>query len=270
MTTLFGAYVGSVRILRVGLLLTMVLSISLGLSRSRTNSGVAANVGESGPIVIATQGYINPTFLRNHTTAPFDSSEGDLIVVCASSHDGITMIPSDSFDNTWISGAGPTNTTKGFDLRTQVWYAKSPKVGPGHTFSLNLSRLEPLVISLFVVKGSDISDPIDAISPIGDDAGSKARYVVSPNIMTSSSNDLLIGFAKSSTAENWISGSEYTAQVKASSNYLDSETQLALTPSSYNSTFALSSSATWQSVVVAVRPSMGRSLLRSEQGSSGR
>src|SRR5262249_26168073 len=68
------------------------------------------------PIVQTEQGYINSTFLTTHTTAPFDSTGGDAIVVCASSHAGVIMTPSDSFNNTWTSIAGPTNTTTGFDL----------------------------------------------------------------------------------------------------------------------------------------------------------
>ena len=97
------------------------------------------NLTGPGPIVQATQGYINSTALTTHTTAPFDSTGGDLIVVFASSHAGVTMTPSDSFHNTWISAAGPTNTSTGFDLRSQIWYAKNPTVGPGHTFTLTLS-----------------------------------------------------------------------------------------------------------------------------------
>jgi hypothetical protein len=208
-----------------------------------------------GPTVQATQGYINPTFLTAHTTAPFDSSGGDLILVCASSHAGVTMTPSDSFNNTWVSAAGPTNTNTGFDLRTQVWYAKNPTVGPRHTFTLNLSALQPLVISVIVVKGSNVSAPIDAISSIGDDGGSKTLNVASPNITTTSANDLLIGFAKSSVSEVFTPGSGYTAQPAASSNFLDAETKVTATPGTYNSTFTLNSPAASQAVIVAVAPS---------------
>ena len=67
------------------------------------------------PLVQAVQSYIKPKFLTSHTTDPFDSTGGDLIVVCASSHDGVTLTPSDSFSNKWISAAGPTNTSRGFN-----------------------------------------------------------------------------------------------------------------------------------------------------------
>jgi hypothetical protein len=208
-----------------------------------------------GPTVQATQGYINPTFLTTHTTAPFDSSGGDLILVCASSHAGVTMTPLDSFNNAWVSAAGPTNTSTGFDLRTQVWYAKNPTVGPRHTFTLNLSALQPLVISVFVVKGSNGSAPIDAISTIGDDGGSKTLNVASQNITTTRANDLLIGFAKSSVSEVFTPGSGYTAQPAASSNFLDAESKVTAISGTYNSTFTLNSPAASQTVIVAVAPS---------------
>src|SRR6266571_502346 len=211
-----------------------------------------SNLTGPGPIVQAGQSYINATAQTTHTTAPFDSSGGDVIVVCASSHAGVTMTPSDSFNNTWASAAGPTSTSVGADLRTQVWYAKSPTVGPGHTFTLNLSALQPLVISVFVVKGSNVSAPINTISTIGDDAGTQTLSVTSPNITTTSNNDLLIGFAKPATNEIWTPGNGFTAQSAATSPYLGAETKLAVTFGTYNATFTINTSTTWQAVVVAV------------------
>jgi hypothetical protein len=207
------------------------------------------------PIVQEVQSYINRSFITTHTTNEFDSSGGDLIVVCASSHAGVTMIPSDNFRNTWISAAGPTNTSAGRNLRTQVWYAKNPNVGPGHIFALSLSAPQPLVVSVLVVRGSNISAPIDAISTIGDDRGSQALYVTSPNITTTKSNDLLIGFAKGSVAETFAPESTFTAQPLASSNFLAAETGPAIVPGTYNARFMLNTASTWEAVVLAVRPS---------------
>ena len=68
----------------------------------------------------------------------FDSTGGDLISsvrICAF---WLTFTPSDNFGNTWIPIAGPTNTALGFDLRTEMWYAPHPIVGPGHTVTMNL------------------------------------------------------------------------------------------------------------------------------------
>jgi len=185
----------SVHFVGAALLLAAVLLIYSLLPGSHTLSSAPTVLSDSAPRIQATQHYINRTPLISHSTLAFDSSGGSLIVVCVSSHSGVLMAPSDSFNNTWISAVGPTSTRGGFDLRTQVWYANNPRVGPGHTFTLNLSTSQPLVISLLVVSGSNGSDPIDAVSSIGDDAGSQSSHVVSPSINTTSGNDLLIGFA---------------------------------------------------------------------------
>jgi hypothetical protein len=239
------------------LLAAVLLAYSL-LPGSHTLSSAPTVLSDSAPRIQATQHYINRTPLISHSTLAFDSSGGGLIVVCASSHSGVLMAPSDSFNNTWISAAGPTSTKAGFDLRTQVWYAKNPRVGPGHTITLDLSTSQPLVISLLVVSGSNVSDPIDAVSSIGDDVGSQSSHVVSPSINTTSGNDLLIGFAKSATGQVWISTSDYTAQGAASSSYLGAETGFAETPGRYQATFDLNSPGSWQAVTLAVKPASAR------------
>ncbi len=204
------------------------------------------------PIVVATQGYINATFLTSHTTAAFDSTGGDLIVLCASAHSGVTFTPSDSFGNTWIPIAGPTNANAGaFDLRTQLWYARNPAVGQGHTVTMGLSAAQPLVISIIVAKGSNLTSPIDAVSLIGSDNGTQTTAVVSPSVTTTASNDLLIGFAKVSAGASFAAGSGFTQQGTASSNFLDAETGPAATPGTYTATLTLNTSQSWQSAVVA-------------------
>ena len=213
--------------------------------------GLAASAG-SGPTVASVQSYINATFLTSHTTAPFDSTGGDLIVLCASSHFFETFTPTDNFGNTWISIAGPTTTNLGFDLGTQIWYAPHPIVGPGHTVTMTLSQSMALVMSVFVVKGSNTSSPIDAISLIGSDNGTQSVNVVSPTVTTVGSNDLLIGFTKVSAGANFQAGTGFTQQAGASSNFLDAESGLAVAPGTYAATFTIDSAQTWQAAVVAV------------------
>jgi len=215
-------------------------------------TGVA---GASGPVVVATQGYINATSQPTHTTNAFDSSGGDLLVICVSSHGGVTITPTDSYGNSWVDASGPTSTTVGFDLRTGVWYARNATVGTGHTVTVNLSAAQPVVISVFVVKGSNIATPIDAVSAIGSDGGTQTTSVSSPSITTTTGYDLLIGFAKSSINEVWTAGAGYTEQAVASSAYLNAETGQGVTPGSYAATFGINGAATWQSAVVAVSPS---------------
>ena len=122
------------------------------------------------------------------------------------------------------------------------------------TITMNLSGGMALVMSVIVVKGSDISSPIDAVSLIGSDNGTQTVNVVSPNINTTSANDLLIGFVKVSAAATFQSGPGFTPQPAADcldkprsgdrtgSGTGDRTTQL----------FTLSQTQTWQSAVVAV------------------
>ena len=220
-----------------------------------TAPGNLAAGAAAGPIVAAVQGYINSTFLTTHTTAPFDSTGGDLIILCASAHFGLTFTPSDNFGNTWIPIAGPTNTNLGFDMRTELWYAPHPIVGPGHTVTMNLSESMSLVMSVVVVKGSNTSSPIDATSLIGSDNGTQTVSVVSPSVTTADTNDLLIGFTKVSAGANFESGPSFGQLSAASSNFLDAESGLSGAPGTYAATVTLDSSQTWQSAVVAVSPS---------------
>ena len=212
--------------------------------------------GGPAPEIRRTASYYNRAHLLKHTMAAFDSSGGDLLVAFVSSHAQVALTPSDNFDNTWISLAGPTNSSAGLSLRSQIWYAKNPKVGPNHVFTITLSAPQSLTISMFVVKGSNVSEPIDAVSTIGDDAGRQTLIPTSPRISTTSPNDLLIGFTKSALGEVWGSGGAFTFQPDASSNFMVAESGLALAPGSYNSRFVLSGPSNWQAVVVAVKPAL--------------
>lgn len=255
----------------------IVKSLHLGL-RHRVENSVAARAAEvtdakvenwldktpptaprglragTAPAIIYTGHYLNRAFLTKHTAPAFNSTGGDLIVACASTHNGAVLTPSDSYKNTWISIAGPTTSSAGMDLRSQIWYAKNPKVGPNHILSMQLSSGQALVISIFVVKGANLSDPVDAVSTIGDDAGTTTTVPTSPNIRTLNANDLLIGFGKSAISENWSAGDGFAFQPLASSDFLVAESGFAANPGFYNSTFGFNLPANWQASVVAVKP----------------
>lgn len=207
--------------------------------------------GGPGPTVSAVQGYINGNPLSSHTTAAFDSAGANLLVLCVDSIAGVTLTPSDSFNNTWISIAGPTSTTSGADLRTQLWYAWNPAVGPGHTVTVTLSTGEPLVMSVFAVQNADVSSPIDAVSLISSDYGVPTATALSPNIVTSAANDLLLGFAKVGNGAVFTAGSGFTLQAAASSSFLAAETGPAVTPGTYAASFTLSSGQDWQALIAA-------------------
>jgi hypothetical protein len=116
---------------------------------------------------------------------------------------------------------------------------------------MTLSAAQSLVISVIVLKGSNISSPIDAISLIGSDNGTQTVNVASPTITTSAISDLLVGFAKVSAGAVFQPGAGFTQQTAASSNFLDAETGPAPTQGVYGATFTLNQAQTWQSAVVA-------------------
>src|SRR5579885_2069773 len=234
----------------------VAFTVTTGSPSPTAPGNLSAVAGTLAPVVVSEQGYIDTTFTTTHTTAAFDSTGGDLLVLFASSHAGTAFTPTDSYGNTWISVAGPTSTTTGFDLRSQMWYARNPLVGPSHTVTMGLSVAQPLVMSILVVKGSNIAAPIDAASAIGSDNGTQSVNIASPIIATTTSNELLLGFAKVSAGSVFQPGTGFTQQTAASSNYLDAEAGLASTAGSYSATFTVGAPVTWQAAAMAVIPAV--------------
>jgi hypothetical protein len=202
-------------------------------------------------VAITGQSYDTGASLTSHTTAAFDSTGGDLLVMAATSFAGVTLTPTDNFGNTWISAAGPTSLTQGPNFITQLWYAPNPIVGSGHTVTINLSAAQPLTASIVVVKGSDVLSPIDSSSRIATDNGTQTTHVSSPNITTMYINDLLIGFTQVSAGAGFLMGPTFTEIGVSSSSYLAAETGPASTPGTYASTSVLAGSQNWLSAVVA-------------------
>ena len=225
--------------------------------------------GGSAPTIQAVQRYINPTYLTVHTTTAFDSSGGDLLVMYASSHENVVFSPSDNYGNAWISVAGPTNTADGFDLRSQIWCVPQAKVGPTHTVTVQLSKKQPLVFAVFVVKGADPQAPIQAISGIGSDHGSRSVNVSSPPVSTTAANELLLGWAKVSAGASFRSGKSFLPRNDASSDFLDAESETLTLPGTHEATFTMSASQTWQSAVVAIAPKSSHATLSWAPVSSG-
>ncbi|HYR88021.1 MAG TPA: fibronectin type III domain-containing protein [Terriglobia bacterium] len=213
---------------------------------------VRSFAGGTPPSVIGRQAYINSTSLTSHTSAAFDSTGGDLIFLFASSHANVTLTPTDNKGNTWISAAGPTNHTPGVDLRSQIWYAKTPNVGIGHTVTMTLSAAQPLVISALVIKGSNTTAPLDVISSITDDGGVATTSIGSATINTTKPADLLVDFAKTLLGATWTAGTGYTFESLASSNYLVAEDSIAGAAGSYTAGWTLTPATNWQNVLLGV------------------
>jgi fibronectin type 3 domain-containing protein len=215
-------------------------------------SNPAAVPGGIPASIIARQSYINTTSLTSHSTGSFDSTGGNLIVVFGSSHANVTMTLTDNRGNSWISAAGPTNHVPGADLRSQVWYARTPNVGTGHTVTMNLSIAQPVVMSVLVIKGSDSVAPIDVISSITDDGGIATPIITSASVNTTKPGDLLIDFGKVAVGVTWTAGAAYTFEGAASSNYLAAEDALAGLPGTYNASWTTDLPVNWQNVLLGV------------------
>jgi chitodextrinase len=127
---------------------------------------------------------------------------------------------------------------------------------------MTLSAAQALVMSVIVVKGSNISSPIDTVSLIGSDNGTQTTSGISPPITTSGINDLLIGFTRlAGGAGSFVPGASFTQQPGASSIYFEAEAGPAASAGTYAATFALSAAQNWQSVVVAVSNNPNQSSL---------
>ncbi len=232
----------------------VTFTVNTGSSSPTAPGSLTAVASSLTPSLVGEQGYINTAFLTSHSMLPFDSTGADLLVLFASSHAGVTFTPSDSFGNVWTSAVGPTNTSTGFDLRSQMWYVRNPIVGPNHVVTMGLSTGESLVLSVLAVKGSNKSSPLDAVTAIGDDNGTQSMNVVSPSLTTHTPNELLIGFAKVSSTSTFQAGTGFVQQNSASSAYLDAEVGLTATPGVYSATFSIGLPVTWQAVAAAVSP----------------
>ena len=213
-----------------------------------------AFAGGTPAAIIARQGYINSTSVTTHTTAAINSTGGDLILVFASSHEGVgTLTLSDNKANTWITAVGPTNhPSAAADLRSQLWYAKTPNVGTGHTMTLSLSSADSAVISVFVIKGANTTAPLDVTSSITFDSGTAGTSITSAAINTTYPADLLIDFAKSSIGATWTAGTGYTFESAASSNYLAAEDAIAGTAGSYTAGWTMAPALNWHNVITSV------------------
>jgi hypothetical protein len=241
----------------VGLIRDKFIDLAVLLDREPPTPPADLVAGRA-PFVQKVQSYITYDHVTKHVTAPFDSTGGDLILVYATTHGKLAFTPSDNFENTWIPLVPLTDFSQGDDLRSGIWYAKNPRTGPGHVFTVDLSGPHSLVISLFVIRGSDPLDPIDAVSAIGDDADAPTAVVQSPVITTRHSDDLLIGFGKPRWSEDYLAGDRFALQPAASSDFLAAETGLAATPGRYQATFRITGQSNWQSALVAVRPDVTR------------
>lgn len=117
------------------------------------------------------------------TTAAVDTTGANILIAYVGAFVLSSAVVTDSFSNTWLP---LTANTGGSSCSGQLFYAKNPTVGTGHTFTLGSVSFATLTISAF--SGADTSSPFD-VQSTGNTPGSGS---VQPGSITPSNANSLI------------------------------------------------------------------------------
>jgi len=233
-----------------------------------------ALMGTSVPTYVAGQEYYNATAGTSFTSASFNSTGADLLVMYLGCHNHTVFTITDSYGNTWLPLAGPAYKvgTSGFPMEGEFFYVPNATTGTGHTVTVGLSQSEPLVMSISALSGDNIYSPIDAYSFITGDNGTISQYIASSPLTTFQPNDLLLGIVKGFGANTYTAGTGYTQKPASTGKNFSAETGTASSAGSYNSSFTASTNDFWQTVMAAIAPKPTASVLSwtaSTPGSTG-
>ena len=222
-----------------------------------------ALMGTSAPTYVAGQQYYNATAGTSFTSASFNSTGADLLVMFLGCHNITAFTITDSYGNTWLPLAGPAYKvgTASFPMEGEFFYAPNATTGAGHTVTVGLSQTEPLVMSIAALSGDNIYSPIDSYSSITGDNGTVAKYVASTPLTTSQPNDLLLGIVKGFGNNSYAAGTGYTAQLASTGLNFGAETQTASSVGNYTSSFTASVGDFWQTVIAAIAPKPNQTAL---------
>ena len=219
-------------------------------------SFAGALAGTAAPTYVAGQQYYNATAGTSFTTAAFNSTGADLLLMFLGCHNATVFTITDTYGNTWLPLVGPAYKVGNpyFPMEGEFFYVPNAKTGTGHTITVTLSQTEPLVASIVAVAGDNVYSPIDTYSPITGDNGTLSQYISSTPLTTSQPNDLILGIVKGYGNNTYTAGTGYTSQPASTGNNFSAETQAAASVGSYNSYFTATTSDFWQSVTAAISP----------------
>jgi len=222
-----------------------------------------ALTGTAVPTYVSGQEYYNATAGNSFTTAPFNSTGADLLVMFLGSHNNTVFTITDSYGNTWIPLAGPAHKvgSSGYPMEGEFFYAPNAATGAGHTITVTLSQTEPLVMSIAALSGDNIYSPIDTYTLIAGDNGTLAKYIASGSLTTSQPNELLLGIIKGFGNNTYTAGAGYTSQSASTGLNFSAETGTAASTGNYNSSFTASVSDFWQTVMAAIAPKPNETVL---------
>ena len=115
--------------------------------------------------IVSSRGYLNAAPLASHTTAALNSSGASALVAYVSSHPLCGGVPvgisglNDNLGNTWKLLTGPTAWTGGtFTLLSAIYYVCAPVTGAAHRVTVHLTNPASLVVHLFAVSGSEVTE----------------------------------------------------------------------------------------------------------------
>ena len=219
-------------------------------------SFAGALAGTAAPTYVAGQQYYNATAGTSFTTAAFNSTGADLLLMFLGCHNATVFTITDTYGNTWLPLVGPAYKVgnPSYPMEGEFFYVPNAKTGTGHTITVTLSQTEPLVASIVAVAGDNVYSPIDTYSPITGDNGTLSKYISSTPLTTSQPNDLILGIVKGYGNNTYTAGTGYTSQPASTGNNFSAETQAAASVGSYNSYFTATTSDFWQSVTAAISP----------------
>ena len=215
-----------------------------------------ALIGTSVPTYVSGQQYYNATPGTSFTSSSFNTTGADLLVMFLGCHNHTVFTITDSYGNTWLPLAGPAYKvgSGSYPMEGEFFYAPNATTGTGHTVTVTLSQLEPLVMSIAAFSGDNIYSPIDAYSFITGDNGTLAQNITSSPLTTSQPNDLLLGIVKGFSNNTYTAGTGYTARLASTGLNFAAETETAPSVGNYNANFTASVSDFWQSVTAAIAP----------------
>ena len=231
--------------------------VTSGITAPGSISG--ALMGASVPTYVSGQQYYNATAGTSFTSAAFNSTGADLLVMFLGCHNNTVFTITDSYGNTWLPLAGPAFKvgSASFPMEGEFFYAPNATTGAAHTITVGLSQSEPLVMSISALSGDNSYSPIDAYSFITGDNGTIAQNIYSSPLTTFQPNDLLFGIAKGFGNNTYTAGTGYTNRVASTGLNFSAETGTATSVGTYNSSFTASVSDFWQSVIAAIAPKPG-------------
>ena len=211
----------------------------------------------SAPVVVNSRGYINEAPLTAHTTMAFNSNGASTLVAFVSSHPSWNGQPviisglSDNGGNVWNVLTGPSIWTGGsFTLLSAIYYVNAPITSATHRVTVNLTNPAPLVVHVFAVSGSDITQP-PIYSALTNPDGGRSADVTAKSIVIPT-DTLLLGWAKNESNATATALDGYTLD-QQSTRFLWGESQTVHNAGSYTSHFRYDSAIGWQTAIVGLK-----------------